>query len=202
MAAASEMSLGNDAVKITGVYSGSDKLTPLRMSDALDLYGDGAEIIFTVGENIGTAVGKAASVKNMPFISGGADLREENATCLFAVTPSYKGVSQAIIRDFEGDKTFRGGELVYYGIADDSVDLAIDYSDLDTLTQGDIDAVIAKIKSGEIVISADEVTTGSAQVSLKIIDPPSASAAGSAGAVGTDSGLVAATVPQDESVAE
>ena len=46
--AASEMSLGNDAVSITGVYSGSDELTPLRMSDALSLYGDGAEIIFTV----------------------------------------------------------------------------------------------------------------------------------------------------------
>ena len=202
VAAASVMSLGNDAVSITGVYSGSDELTPLRMSDALSLYGDGAEIIFTVGENIGTAVGRAASVKNMPFISGGADLRETNATCLFAVRPSYEGIGKAIIRDFEGDKTFRGGEEVYYGIADDSVDLAIDYSDLDALTQGDIDAVIAKIKSGEIAISADEVTTGSAQVSLEIIDPPSASAAGSTGAAGTDSGVAAATEPQDESVAE
>jgi basic membrane protein A len=202
VAAASEMNLGNDAVTITGVYSGSDELTPLRMSDALKLYGDGAEIIFTVGENIGIAVGRAASVKNMPFISGGADLREENATCLFSVVPSYEGISKAIIRDFEGDKTFRGGEMVYYGIADDSVELAIDYSDLTALTQGDIDAVTARIKSGEIAISADEVTAGSAQVSLKIIDPPSASAAGSSGAAGTDSGLAAATVPQDESVAE
>ena len=84
------------------------------------------------------------------------------------------------------------------------------------MTQGDIDTVIARIKSGEISISADEVTTGSAQVSLKIIDPPSAagstgaagtdsgsaSAAGSTGAAGTDSGLAAASVPQDESVAE
>ena len=202
VAAASEMNLGNDAVTITGVYSGSDELTPLRMSDALKLYGDGAEIIFTVGENIGIAVGRAASVKNMPFISGGADLREENATCLFSVVPSYEGISKAIIRDFEGDKTFRGGEMVYYGIADDSVELAIDYSDLTALTQGDIDAVTARIKSGEIAISADEVTAGSAQVSLKIIDPPSASAAGSSGAAGTDSGLAATTVPQDESVAE
>lgn len=202
VAAASEMNLGNDAVTITGVYSGSDELTPLRMSDALKLYGDGADIIFTVGENIGIAVGRAASVKNMPFISGGADLRESNATCLFSVVPSYEGIGKAIIRDFEGDKTFRGGEKVYYGIADDSVELAIDYSDMNALTQGDIDAVTARIKSGEIAISADEVTTGSAQVSLKIIDPPSASAVGSAGAAGTDSGLAAATVPQDESVAE
>ena len=202
VAAASEMNLGNDAVTITGVYSGSDELTPLRMTDALKLYGDGADIIFTVGENIGIAVGRAASVKNMPFISGGADLRESNATCLFSVVPSYEGIGKAIIRDFEGDKTFRGGEKVYYGIADDSVELAIDYSDMNALTQGDIDAVTARIKSGEIAISADEVTTGSAQVSLKIIDPPSASAVGSAGAAGTDSGLAAATVPQDESVAE
>ena len=202
VAAASEMNLGNDAVTITGVYSGSDELTPLRMSDALKLYGDGADIIFTVGENIGIAVGRAASVKNMPFISGGADLRESNATCLFSVVPSYEGIGKAIIRDFEGDKTFRGGEKVYYGIADDSVELAIDYSDMNALTQGDIDAVTARIKSGEIAISADEVTTGSAQVSLKIIDPPSASAVSSAGAAGTDSGLAAATVPQDESVAE
>ena len=202
VAAASEMRLGNDAVAITGVYSGSDELTPLRMSDALKLYSDGADIIFTVGENIGIAVGRAATVKNMPFISGGADLRESNATCLFSVVPSYEGIAKAIIRDFEGEKTFRGGEKVYYGIADDSVELAIDYSDMNALTQGDIDAVIARIKSGEIAISADEVTTGSAQVSLKIIDPPSASAAGSTGAAETDSGLAAATVPQDESVAE
>jgi basic membrane protein A len=202
MTAASEMSLGNDAVKITGVYSGSDELTPLRMSDALNLYGDGAEIIFTVGENIGTAVGRAASVKNMPFISGGADLRADNATCLFSVIPSYAGISRAIIRDFEGDKTFRGGETVSYGIADDSVELAIDYSDLTALTQGDIDSVVARIKSGEITVSAEEVTAGSAQVSLEIIDPPSASAAGSTGAAGTDSGLAAAAEPQDESVAE
>ena len=200
--AASEMSLANDSVKITGVYSGSDELTPLRMSDALSLYGDGAEIIFAVGENIGTAVGRAASVKNMPFIAGGADLREGNATCLFSVVPSYDGIAKAVIRDFEGEKTFRGGETVYYGIADDSAELAIDYSDLTALTQGDIDAVIAKIKSGEIVISADEVTAGSAQVSLKIIDPPSASAVGSTGAAGTDSGLASAAEPQDESVAE
>ena len=200
--AASEMSLGNDAVSITGVYSGSDELTPLRMSDALNLYGNGTEIIFTVGENIGIAVGRAAAVKNMPFISGGADLREDNATCLFSVVPSYEGITKAIIRDYEGEKTFRGGEMVYYGIADDSVKLAIDYSNLDALTQGDIDAVIAKIKSGEITISADEVTTGSAEVSLKIIDPPSASAAGNTGGAGTDSGVAAAVPQDDESVAE
>lgn len=200
--AASEMSLGNDAVSITGVYSGSDELTPLRMSDALNLYGNGTEIIFTVGENIGIAVGRAAAVKNMPFISGGVDLREDNATCLFSVVPSYEGITKAIIRDYEGEKTFRGGEMVYYGIADDSVKLAIDYSNLDALTQGDIDAVIAKIKSGEITISADEVTTGSAEVSLKIIDPPSASAAGNTGGAGTDSGVAAAVPQDDESVAE
>ena len=92
--------------------------------------------------------------------------------------------------------------MVYYGIADDSVELAIDYSNLDALTQGDIDAVIAKIKSGEIAISADEVTAGSAEVSLKIIDPPSASAAGNTGGAGTDSGVAAAVAQDDESVAE
>lgn len=202
MAAASELSLGNDAVKVTGVYSGSNELTPLRMSDALDLYSDGAEIIFAVGENIGTAVGRAASVKNMPFICGGADLRETNATCLFSVVPSYAGAVKAAVRDFEGDKTFRGGEKVSYGIADDSVALAIDYSDVTVLTQGDIDAVVAKIKAGEIAISSEEVTAGSAQVKLELIDPPSAKAAGSAQSAGDESGVAAENVPSDESVAE
>jgi basic membrane protein A len=197
IAAASEMNLGNDAVKITGVYSGSDELTPLRMSDALSLYGDGAEIIFTVGENIGTAVGRAAAVKNKPFICGGADIRADNATCLFSVVPSYDGIARAVIRDFEDDKAFLGGEKVYYGIADDSVKMAVDYSDLSTLKQGDIDTLIAKIKAGEVTISAEEVTTGSAEVKLSLIDPPSAKAEGS---TGTESG--AASVPQDESVAE
>ncbi len=203
MSAASEMSLGNDAVKITGVYAGSDDLTPLRMSDALSLYSDGAEIIFTVGANIGTAVGRAASVKNMPFICGGADLREDNATCLFSVVPAYDSVAKAVIKDFEDDKAFRGGEKVYYGIADDSVKMAVDYSDLSTLKQGDIDTVIARIKAGEITISAEEVKTGSAQVKLTLIDPPSSkSSNGKTGSVGTDSGVAAETDNQDGSDSE
>lgn len=59
--AAAELGVGTDTITLNREYAGSRDLTPMRMADALKLYGAGTQLIVTDVENIATAVEQAAS---------------------------------------------------------------------------------------------------------------------------------------------
>lgn len=171
--AAAEMNLGSGEVKMTAVIAERDELNPLRMTDALILYKQGAEVIYAVGSNIATAVAKASQATSKPFIAGGVDMNNVTTSCIFSTVSNYKQAIDAAIDDFESEEGLPGGEVVYYGAAAKAVKIVADYTRLSTFTETDYNNIVRQIMEGTVTVSGEKVTEGTAHVQLNLTAPPS-----------------------------
>ncbi|HAE44290.1 MAG TPA: hypothetical protein DCG37_01675 [Lachnospiraceae bacterium] len=204
--AAAELNLGSGEVKLTAVIAESDELSPLRMTDALILYKQGAEVIFAVGSNIATAVAKASQSTSKPFIAGGVDMNNVTTSCIFSTVSFYKQAIDAAIDDFESEEGLPGGEVVYYGAADKAIKIVADYTRLSSFTETDYNNIVRQIMEGTVTVSGEKVTEGTAHVQLNLTAPPSgldeSSAAAVSGAVSTTESTPAANTGTSEATEE
>ncbi len=152
--AAGELELGEGSVAVTLEYAGTDELTPLRMSEALDLYDAGVETIFVTSEGIGTAVARAAEVKGKTFFIAGGDLVEAEPTCMMGVTSQLEKACIEAIRIFESETGFSGGIIMDCGFGEDCLVESADYTRFASFAEGDCLAVIGKISNGTYKVSS------------------------------------------------
>ena len=151
--AAGEMELGAGSIAVTCEYAGSDELTPLRMSEALDFYDAGVETIFVTSEGIGTAVARAAELKGKTFFAAGGNLVEKEPTCLMGMTSQIEKACITAIRRFESESGFAGGAVVDCGFREDCLVRAADFSRFASFTEEDCAAVIDKIVNGTYIVT-------------------------------------------------
>ncbi len=152
--AASELGLGENAITVTLEYAGTDELTPLRMSEALDLYDAGVESIFVTSEGIGTAVARAAEVKGRTFFAGGCDLVEAEPTCLMGVTARLEKACVEAVRIFESEAGFSGGIVMDCGFGEDCLVTSADYARFASFSEEDCRTMTGKIAGGTYRVSS------------------------------------------------
>ncbi|MCR5295731.1 MAG: BMP family ABC transporter substrate-binding protein [Lachnospiraceae bacterium] len=159
-AAASELGLEEGTVFIKAEYTGSDKLSPLRMSEALDFYGEGVESIFTTSGGIGTAVARAAEIEQKTFFTAGENLTEEEPSCLMSFYTQFENAFIPAIELFESKEGLPGGTMLQYGLKEECFAAAVDYSRFSSFTEADYQTLVEKLSNGDYVTDKEAESSG------------------------------------------
>ncbi len=152
--AAKEREIDAGNVNIVFEFAGTDALTPLRTSNALDLYNDnGRSVLFTIGDNVREATYLAAESVDKAIITVGEDYREDSDQVRFCVVPNYYRAVQAAMDTASAD--FQGGQTVKYGLTERALSLAADFDSLDTYTLDEYNDILTRTAAGNIEITSE-----------------------------------------------
>lgn len=145
--------LGVD-VNVNYTYTGAFEATPEAQSMAAGWYNAGTEVIFACGGAVGNSVMAAAEANSGKVIGVDVDQSSESAT---VITSAMKMLSNSVYAAVSAayDGTFAGGETTTFNITNDGVGIAMETAQWNQFTQGDYDAIYAKLVAGEITIDND-----------------------------------------------
>ena len=160
-AAAKERALPQGGVTVTYGFTGSEELSPMTMSKALDWYENGAQTIFAPGENICKAVVKAAETRQTGNVMtvGTRNKADESEKIVFTVIMNYGRAAYSVLQDFENDE-FEGGKIVNYGLKEECVTIPDDLSRLTAFNSNTFEILKNNIKGNQIKVTDKEMKAG------------------------------------------
>ncbi len=148
-AAAKEM---NVPVTVTYHYTGNFDATPEAKAMAASWYKNGTEVIFGCGGAVGNSVMAAAEEAGAKVIGVDVDQSSESET---VITSAVKLLSNSVYDGVKSyyDGSFKGGATTVLTVENNGLGLSMESSKFETFTQGDYDAVYAKLEGGEFKIN-------------------------------------------------
>lgn len=148
-AAAKEM---NVPVTVTYHYTGNFDATPEAKAMAASWYKNGTEVIFGCGGAVGNSVMAAAEEAGAKVIGVDVDQSSESET---VITSAVKLLSNSVYDGVKSyyDGSFKGGATTVLTVENNGLGLSMESSKFETFTQGDYDAVYAKLAGGEFTIN-------------------------------------------------
>ena len=123
---------------------------------AIEMYDEGAQVIFAAGSGIQDAVIEAAEAKDGKVIGSCTDQSGKSDTVITSAVYSIRDALKEILGGY-ADGKFPGGEVINYNAHNDGIGLALRNNRLSNLTQSQYDAVYKSLASGEIKINADRI---------------------------------------------
>lgn len=182
--AAMENGLSSKGVRISIIFEESDLLTPLRMTDANNLYANGDTLIVTDGENLSRAIESSASLAGTYAADIGFDRTGSSDSVLFASFTDRKQGTVAVLGSLTTNG-FRGGSVINVGAAQGAVGFSTDYQRMGSFSQDALNTVISSMASGSITLDyakdtqsltsvgkktgLNTVSEGNAQVSVEVV---------------------------------
>lgn len=151
-AAATELGLEDDSVKVFYHYTGDFAETDTNKAVAKAMIQSGAQVIFGCGGAVGKSVFAAAAEGNIKSIGVDVNQKADSDT---VITSAMKGLGVSVqtvlasIYDGTFDTEY-GGQTKYFAAANDGVSLPNDYERFTTFTKADYDAIFAKLADGSI----------------------------------------------------
>jgi basic membrane protein A len=183
--AATELSLGADAISLKYHYTGDFAATTKNRTTADTMFQQDVEVIFAAGGAVGQSVMAAAeaTIDTDPnTIDGkviGVDINQGGDSDT-VITSALKGlgasVQQALAEYFDGE--FRGGETVVFNASNDGVGLPTDEESFrfEEFTIAQYNAIFAKLANGTVTVnnsltlgSGDGLTTFSTDLAKVVI---------------------------------
>ena len=149
--AAAELGVGTDTITLNREYAGSRDLTPMRMADALKLYGAGTQLIVTDVENIATAVEQAASDAGAKVATVGFDAASDSDAVLFSVIPDHAGSVEWLQKQITDNRGWKGGSTVTCGAKQNGIEMASSYKGFSSYTASDTDSILKALADGKAV---------------------------------------------------
>jgi basic membrane protein A len=159
--AATELSLGSDAISLKYHYTGDFAATTKNRTTADTMFQQDVEVIFAAGGAVGQSVMAAAEAADTKVI--GVDINQGGDSDT-VITSALKGlgasVEQALAEFFAGE--FRGGETVVFNAANDGVGLPTDEESFrfEEFTIAQYNAIFAKLANGTVTVN-NSLTLGS-----------------------------------------
>lgn len=184
--AAMENGLSSKGVMISIIFEESDLLTPLRMTDANNLYADGDTLIVTDGENLSKAIESSASLAGTYVADIGFDRTGSSDSVLFASVTDRNQGAVAVLGSLTTNG-FKGGSVINVGAAQGAVSLSTDYARMGSFSQDALNTIISSMAAGSITLDyakdaqqltskgkntgLNSVSEGNAQVSVEVVSP-------------------------------
>jgi len=159
--AATELSLGADAISLKYHYTGDFAATTKNRTTADTMFQQDVEVIFAAGGAVGQSVMAAAEAADTKVI--GVDINQGGDSDT-VITSALKGlgasVQQALAEYFDGE--FRGGETVVFNASNDGVGLPTDEESFrfEEFTIAQYNAIFAKLANGTVTVN-NSLTLGS-----------------------------------------
>ncbi len=137
-----------------GTFSASTELQTM----ATGWYQNGTEVIFSCGGSMFASVSAAAAAEDAKVVGVDVDQSYESDT---VITSAMKGLADATVwaltKHYDGKWSEIGGIATSLGAKDNAVGLPTATWSLEKWTVAEYEALLAKIVSGEIVVSSDLV---------------------------------------------
>lgn len=158
-AAAAELGLGLNDVKVTYHYTGNFEENDTNKATAKTMYQEGTEIIFACGGSVGKSVMAAAAEAGAKVIGVDVDQRYDSET---VVTSAMKGLGSSVIDVLTSiyDNTFAdkyAGKITYFTAANNGVGLPTSvigggdaFDRFNTFDKAAYDAVFATLADGTV----------------------------------------------------
>lgn len=134
----------------TGTYNASPSITSL----AAEWYQGGTQVIFSCGGLIFDSISTAADENSGKIIGVDVDQSSQSAAVITSATKDLSTAVKNALDAYYSDE-FPGGKAWQLGADDDAVGLPMDTSKFAKFTQEDYDALMDKLKAGEITIPTD-----------------------------------------------
>lgn len=151
--------LANPEVEVVRQYAESFSDAAKGKAITTNMYGQGADIVFHAAGAVGDGVIEAAKEDGKWAI--GVDKDQNSLAPDNVLTSAMKRVDNAIFDMVKHlkDGDFKGGEAVVYNLSNDGVGIAPTSSKhVPAEVLAEVDALIAKIKAGEIVVPSTKDT--------------------------------------------
>ena len=123
---------------------------------ALDMYDNGAQVIFAAGSGVQDAVIEAAEAKDAKVIGSGTDQSGKSDRVITSAIYDIRGALKEILGGY-ADGEFPGGKVIQYNARNEGIGLELKHNSLSNLTQDQYDAVYESLAKGEIQLDAENV---------------------------------------------
>ena len=145
-------------LKYSWAYGAGFGASPELQAMATGWYQNGTEVIFACGGSMFASISAAASAEDGKVVGVDVDQSGESAT---VITSAMKGLSDAVQwavdKHNSGKWSEVGGTLTSLGVNDNAVGLPTATWSLKNWAVADYEALLAKIVSGDVAVSADLV---------------------------------------------
>lgn len=167
-AAAKELGLAKDEIKIKYTYVGNFDATPENETKASSWFTSGTEVIFACGGAVGNSVMKAAEKAGKVVIGVDVDQSVESETVITSAMKNLKNsVYESLKSMYEGN--FNGGQSVVLGADTGNVLLAIDTARFKSFTKEQYDTVYKNIVDGKITVGKDDIAEAPDKIATEIV---------------------------------
>ena len=123
---------------------------------AIDMYDDGAQVIFAAGSSIQEAVIEAAEAKDGKVIGSCTDQSGKSDKVITSAIYNIRGALKEILSGYAEGK-FPGGLVLPFNADNDGIGLELKHNRLSNLTQDQYDTVYESLAKGEIQMNVDRV---------------------------------------------
>lgn len=153
-AAAKELGLAEDTVKIRYTFTGFDKVSPAYMGKAMDWYNSGCEVIFVPNENVRTSVIPAAESLEKQIIGIGKSSMEESECVLTAAYINYSGAVYLQMQSVKNN-TFTGEQSILCGAKENGVAVVVENTGLSDSTVVQYQAIYQKLANNMVTLDKE-----------------------------------------------
>ena len=166
--AGEEEGMSNGSVVVMTVYAGTDRLMPLRATEAMIWYETGCDFIVTDKPSLAPAILTAAngeSDKYCGFLGFIPVTSLSTDRVLFSSAPNYTDAVQSLIASAAaGGKSFKGGTTVDCGFEEGAIALHCDFSKMSSFTEDLYNNFLSTAKTGLSSSGAASAENASARV--------------------------------------
>ena len=150
-AAAKELGLEDDSVKVFYHYTGDFAETDANKAVAKAMYESGAEVIFGCGGSVGKSVMSAAAEAQAKSIGVDVDQKGDSKTVITSATKGLEASVVAVLEAIYNDKfdTY-GGKTTYFAAKNDGVGLPNDFERFQKFTKEQYDKAYAELVDGTV----------------------------------------------------
>lgn len=146
--AINELMINSADVTVNAEFAGSDALTPRRTADALNLYGEGTELVLTDRPEIARAVSLAAAQAGRYIATVGFDGSAYLDRVQYAAVGSYSDAVQKILDACIKDNGFQGGSTVACGAAENGIRIAADFAGFSSVSEDTVRTLLSAMAAG------------------------------------------------------
>lgn len=144
------------AVTMDYTYCDANEGRDAAYKKAIDMYDEGAQVIFAAGSGIQEAVIEAAEAKDGKVIGSCTDQSGKSDKVITSAEYGIRGALKEILGDYANGK-FPGGRILPFNAANNGIGLELKHNSLSNLTQDQYDAVYESLAKGDIQLNADRV---------------------------------------------
>lgn len=169
--AVSSLGISSDSLRVSEEYAGSTLVSPLRMTDAINAYDSGMDLIVTDVPGIARSIEAAAASRSKYVATIGFDELGNSSSVVFSAIGDGNTAVQYVLGRVLKEKGFEGGTLQTCGAKERAIGLSADYSRMASFDESACRGILDAMAEGTAGSSGEDGAAVQLSFSVTEIDP-------------------------------